>query len=131
MAWDKLLETGIPQIDMQHKELFRQVDSLLDIKNQNRFQETLSFLERYVVRHFGDEQRMQAESKYPKAAAHKTLHDNFVRTFGGLKEKFAREGHTATNNIELHKTTMSWLKDHILVQDKDFAEHYKTHTPGR
>jgi len=35
MLWKSSLETGIPQIDAQHKELFRQIDILMDRSNAN------------------------------------------------------------------------------------------------
>lgn len=127
LTWTPSLETGIPLIDQQHKELIKHVDVLLDLNNKNRFNETLSFLDGYIARHFGDEYRMQVESKYPKAATHKGYHDKFTTTFKELKNRFEEKGETATNNIELHKTVVGWLKDHIMIHDKEFAEYYKNH----
>lgn len=43
MLWNSGLETGIPAIDEQHKELFRQVDILLDNGNKDRVPDTLNF----------------------------------------------------------------------------------------
>ncbi|MDR3332505.1 MAG: bacteriohemerythrin [Synergistaceae bacterium] len=126
MLWSKNLETGIDMIDEQHKELFRQIDILLDIKNENRIEATLDFLGKYIVKHFTDEQNMHAQAKYPKAAAHKEYHDNYVQTFRKLKEKYIKEGPTVTNNMEVNKTVVGWLKDHILVHDKEFAQFYKS-----
>ena len=126
ITWNQSLETGIPLIDFQHKELVKQVNTLFDPGNMNRFQETLDFLEKYVVKHFSDEQKMQTDSRYPKAAAHKSYHDAFVVTFKKLKSDYEKKGGTASNNIELTRTAADWLKNHILVHDKDFAEYYKT-----
>ncbi|MDR1579872.1 MAG: hypothetical protein LBS35_05905, partial [Synergistaceae bacterium] len=62
MLWSKTLETGIPNIDEQHKELFNQVDILIDGKNANRHKDVLDYLETYIAKHFADEQKMHAES---------------------------------------------------------------------
>jgi hemerythrin len=126
MQWTKQLETGIPSIDEQHKELFRQIDILLDAKNKDRIAETLNFLGDYVKKHFGDEQVMHAKSKYPKATAHKQYHDAFIVTFKTLKDTYNREGPTLANRMAVDKTLIGWLREHILVQDKDFATFYKT-----
>ncbi|MDR0882851.1 MAG: bacteriohemerythrin [Candidatus Adiutrix sp.] len=125
MLWTATLETGIPKIDEQHKELFRQVDVLMDAKNQNRLQETLDFLGQYVVKHFGDEQVMHASSNYPKAAAHKQMHTAFIATFKELKQKFESSGHNLTMVMEINKVVVGWLKDHIMRHDKEFAAYYK------
>ncbi|MDR1875482.1 MAG: hemerythrin family protein [Synergistaceae bacterium] len=126
MLWNKSLETGIALIDTQHKELFRQIDDLLDAGKGNRFGETLNFLEKYIVKHFTDEQKMHVTSKYPKAAKHKEYHDNYVTVFSKLKEKYAKEGPTLENRIAINKTVVGWLKSHILVHDREFAEYYKS-----
>ena len=124
--WDQSLETGIPLVDSQHKELFKQVNSLFALENKNRFRETLDFLEKYIVKHFGDEQKLHNDSKYPKAAAHKNYHDGFTTTFGKLKTDYEKKGDNAVSNIELLNTAANWLKSHIMIHDKEFAEYYKT-----
>ncbi|MDR3354266.1 MAG: hemerythrin family protein [Synergistaceae bacterium] len=128
MLWTKNLETGIPTIDEQHKELFRQIDALLAVSGANKEKqvtEALNFLDRYIVKHFTDEQNMHLQSKYPKAVAHRTYHDNYVTTFRQLKEKYIKEGPTVANNMAVNKSVVGWLKEHILIHDKEFAEFYK------
>jgi hemerythrin len=128
MLWTKNLETGIPTIDEQHKELFRQIDSLLAVSGadkEKQVAEALNFLDKYIVKHFGDEQKMHAQEKYPKAAAHKTYHDNYVKTFQQLKEQYIKEGPTVANNMAVNKSVVGWLKEHILVHDKEFADFCK------
>jgi hemerythrin len=126
MLWIKSLETGIEKIDEQHKELFRQIDMLLDQANSNRHREVIDFLGGYIVKHFSDEQKMHENSKYPKAALHRKYHEDYVAVFHKLKEKYIKEGSTPANNIEINKTVVGWLKDHILIHDKEFAAFYKT-----
>jgi hemerythrin len=126
MLWSKSLETGIPNIDAQHQELFRQVDILLDGKNANRHKEVLDYLGKYIVKHFSDEQKMHADSKYPKAVEHKKYHDEYVKVFAQLKDKYIKEGPTPSNNMEINRSVVGWLKDHIMVRDKEFATYYKS-----
>jgi hemerythrin len=125
MLWTKSLETGITKIDEQHKELFKRIDALMDAGNKDRFKETIEFLGEYIVIHFTDEQKMHLESKYPKAAVHKRYHDSYVGEFRKLKEKFLKEGHTLAMSQEINKHVIGWLKDHIMVHDKEFAAFYK------
>jgi hemerythrin len=123
MLWDKSLETGIATIDEQHRELFRQIDNLLDAGRENRFGETLDFLGKYIVKHFTDEQKMHTTSKYPRAAEHKKFHDDYVTLFADLKNRYVKEGPTLTNKMAINKNVVGWLKNHILVHDKAFAAY--------
>jgi hemerythrin len=126
MLWNKNLETGIPAIDEQHKELFRQVDILLDNSKQDRVPQTLKFLGDYVKKHFNDEQVLHIRAKYPKAEAHRKMHVDFVSAYVQMLKEYETAG---TNNLstllKINKTVVDWLKNHIMVQDKDFATYYK------
>ena len=126
MLWMKALETGIEKIDEQHKMLFEQVDLLLDKSNENRHKEIISFLDGYIAKHFADEQRMHKETKYPNADAHKKMHDDYIVVFHKLKDKYIKEGATIANSMEINKTVVRWLKDHIMVHDKEYATYCKS-----
>lgn len=66
MSWNKDLESEDPLVNEQHKELFRRIDDLneatvnyqpsynLDKFSKLKIEETLNFLEDYVVIHFRD-----------------------------------------------------------------------------
>ncbi len=127
MLWSKNLETGMPKIDEQHKELFRQVDILMDRGNEKRIPQTLEFLAGYVVRHFTDEQVLHVASRYPKALAHKQLHVDFVKKFKDLKKRYESEsgGNKLQLIMEINNVVIGWLKEHIMVHDKEFAAYYK------
>ncbi|MDR3321320.1 MAG: bacteriohemerythrin [Synergistaceae bacterium] len=125
MLWSKTLETGIGKIDEQHKELFKRIDSLLDSGNKDRLKETIEFLDSYIVEHFNDEQRMHGSAKYPKAALHKGYHDSYVVEFRKLKQQFLKEGHTLTMSQAINKNVVGWLKEHIMIHDKEFATFYR------
>ena len=127
MMWNDKLETGIPKIDEQHKELFRQVAILLDKTTADRIPETLKFLGDYVVKHFIDEQGLQASVNYPKAEEHKKLHAAFTARFGELKKKFEDSGGNLKFEAvtEINRVAVAWLKEHIMIHDREFAAYYK------
>jgi len=126
MLWVKSLETGITKIDEQHKKLFEQVDLLLDKSNSNRHKDIIIFLDNYIEKHFTDEQQMHRETKYPNADAHKKMHDDFIIVFHKIKDKFLKEGANIANNMEINKTVVRWMKDHIIVHDKEYAVYCKS-----
>jgi hemerythrin len=133
MLWNDSLKIGLPKIDEQHQELFRQVEMLMDRTKADRISTTISFLGDYVVKHFIAEQALQASVSYPKAESHKKLHDDFTSRFRLLKKKFedSIENRRFEVVTEINRTAISWLKEHILIQDKDFADYYKNfHRPS-
>ena len=126
LKWDKSLETGIMVTDEQHRALFKQVNTLFDDRKSGRVPETLAFIEEYVMMHFGTEEMMQKISKYPKAAAHKEMHENFAVAFAGLKKEY--EESDADDMLILMKITkelVDWLNNHVKGADKEFGEYFK------
>ena len=125
MLWNKSLETGIAKIDEQHKELFRAVDILVDRTQGDRVEKTLQFLKGYVAKHFSDEEIMHRINNYPKAADHKQLHIAFTKTFQKLFDDYNKApGSKLLVVMNINKAVIGWLKDHIMVHDKEFATFY-------
>jgi hemerythrin len=124
MLWTKSLETGVPKIDEQHKELFRQADILIDKTQADRVESTLTFLKGYVSKHFTDEEILHRKSSYPKAESHKKLHIEFTKTLKGLYDQYQTSGNKLTLVLTINSAVIGWLKDHIMQHDKEFATYY-------
>ncbi|MCD8351992.1 MAG: hemerythrin family protein [Planctomycetaceae bacterium] len=123
-AWSDAMLCGIPVIDAQHQELFHQIDILRDRRNKDRISGVLRFLADYVIKHFNDEESLHLKSRYPQAAEHRKLHENFIKTFQALKAKCdSSEGELSTI-LELNKVVYEWLREHVLKIDKQFATYY-------
>ncbi len=77
------LMTGNSLIDAEHKQLFDAINDLMDACAQGvgreKIMSTTQFLNSYVNKHFGDEEKLQVQSKYPGYAAHKQFHDGYKR----------------------------------------------------
>ena len=128
VLWNKNLETGIPALDDQHKELFRQVGVLFDNTNAgaDRVSQTLEFLEKYVEKHFDDEQQLHLKSQYPNRELHKKMHVDFVTAFKKMQQEYDADGAKLPVLLKINKTVADWLKNHIMVHDKEFATYYKS-----
>jgi hemerythrin len=126
MLWNKNLETGVPTIDVQHKELFRQIDILSDNSNKDRFPQTVKFLGEYVKKHFFDEQMLHVKATYPKAEQHKKMHVDFAAAFDKMRKEYEEDSANLTILHKINKTVFEWLKSHIMVHDKEFAAFYNS-----
>jgi len=130
ITWDTNLETGDPEIDGQHRELFHRLDRLLAASREKRSREevaqTLTFLGDYVVQHFAAEERMMVLADYPDLEAHRAEHAHFVQEFGVLYREFKAEGPTTLFIIRVGNRVTGWLREHIYRTDRSLVDHLKT-----
>lgn len=127
--WNIELETGVDEIDTQHKQLFEQVNLLMQSMAEHNkgiaIEQTLSFLKQYIQEHFTAEEKLQEQSKYPGLLSHKQSHLEFVYNFQNLIQKFTKDGITPDLSLELSQTVNLWLVEHIGMEDKNFADYLK------
>lgn len=129
IQWRESYAIGIKEIDDEHKQLFDAIDKLFTACSQGKGKEevgnTLEFLEDYTKVHFSDEQQIHAKYNYPERLSHKAVHDNFLKTFTGLKKQFDEEGASVLFVSTVNKTVLDWLIKHIGSLDKAFAAFVK------
>ena len=117
VSWSESLSTGSAAIDQQHRQLFAQVESLEKAMKQGKGRQQivsiLSFLERYVIQHFKEEESVMELQVCPAAAANKAAHRDFLARFGGLKERLENSGTSPSLAIEAYDFLCQWLVTHI------------------
>jgi len=132
LKWSNEFSIGNNLIDSQHKKLFMLVNSLTRLNEKNStaadMTRTLDFILKYAVRHFKDEEALQAMYDYPDYNAHKKTHDDFTQTAIMLRDEhnksFSYEKFKNLKNI-LH----DWVKQHVMVDDKKIGEFIKGRVP--
>ena len=124
------LLTGYQLIDNQHKQLFEAVNRLMDAcskgKGRDQIQETVNFLGDYVMKHFGDEERLQTRSNYPGYTSHKQFHDGYRRQLAEVAQLLVQEGPTVKSLGELNRI-VAILITHIRTEDKRMAKFVQEH----
>ena len=117
--WSEKLSTGIIWQDMQHKELVTKLNELYEaiIKKHDTttIKETIKFLDKYVIDHFGTEEKYMTEYDFPEAEEHIKEHHNFIKDYDLLKDYYE-------NPTELSATVLcfdlnQWLATHIRETD--------------
>lgn len=129
-TWTKDLETGNAQIDREHQELIRALNDLFAAcsvgNGRSELSRTLDFLEQYTRTHFQHEETLQIQSRYPDYAAHKKLHEGFVKTVSQLSAKLKAEGPTIQLVGEINQQLGNWLVNHIKKEDVKVARHIQS-----
>ncbi|MDR0434001.1 MAG: bacteriohemerythrin [Gracilibacteraceae bacterium] len=134
LAWSADLETGHPQIDAQHKQLFRLTSALVDAcaKGQSTavLGEALNFLAAYTIQHFADEEKLQKQYAFPGYALHKKAHDNFKATVTTLIAE-SQAGESAEElSDKVFSVIVRWLVRHIKGEDAKIADHIRAVSAG-
>jgi len=122
IAWSPDLAIGVPEIDVQHQEIFVRVAALVAAvdggKSTEELAGTLAFLVSYVQEHFGSEEGLMLVYAYPLATDHRDQHRAFMRTVGMLRHRFELEGPSKGLREELETFLAGWLRDHIGGSDR-------------
>ena len=121
--WTKDLETGNVTIDSEHKELIREINTLLDAcakgKGRSEIKKTLDFLSDYVSRHFAHEEKEMQAKGYDSYDSHKAEHEKLVAVCADLQKKFHAGSAEVTD--EVGQMVKGWLDHHIPTFDKAYA----------
>jgi hemerythrin len=125
--WNPAWNTGVAEIDDQHRELFRRMGDLALSLTQGRQKtetgKVLIYLRQYVGFHFDTEEALMLRLSYPGLDQHKLLHDEMRVNVGALVEAYLAEGNSVPGN--LMDFLVTWLLDHIDRHDKALATFLK------
>ena len=119
--WTKDLDTGIPDIDRQHRQIVNYINSLVDNRQSGERQvieEVLSELIEYTVSHFGFEESLMEQAQYSYLTPHIRIHRLFEKRVREYAERFVR-GEEVTD--ELIEMLNRWLITHIRAEDMDYT----------
>ncbi len=125
--WDKEYSVGVELIDNQHKELFNRANQLFDAmkvgKGKEEILETLKFLEKYVITHFAAEEEYMKKIKYKGFDVQHAQHEEFKKELTELKKAYETKGLAVNVVIATQKKIYDWLRNHIIVLDKQIGQN--------
>jgi len=123
--WKEELSVGHPDIDSQHKMLFRYADELhtamLAGKGKDIVGQTLSDLIAYTKRHFAAEEKLMQTHHYPGYPPHKAEHDALTQKVVKLQQDFL-SGRVALTGA-IMQFLSDWLNHHIGEIDKKVGRY--------
>lgn len=115
---------GIDDIDSQHYALFETIDNLdVSVANGDCWlvvHTTMAELERRVKEHFSVEESLMRICHYPHVQQHIDEHAVFADTVQQMKQQ------SLTEDIprEASQFLRDWLTQHLLTEDRKYAEHF-------
>jgi hemerythrin-like metal-binding protein len=130
---DAVLETGIAEIDEQHRELFRCVARVRDAAfsaDDSELDRTIAFLREYVDFHFRAEERFMEAQRFPDLARHKAEHVSLFEVVVEIEKDHHRQGGGTESLARVERFLSDWLRTHIGVTDQAMARFVRRARPG-
>lgn len=115
-SWSSSIETGIPEIDAQHKALFELASSFRHHGDEIRIMKSLAILCDYAKVHLKDEEELLAKIGYPDIEAHRQAHGEFRRLLRELLND-ARSISLEQIAMRVEQLINHWFFNHILHVD--------------
>lgn len=131
--WSDSYNVGVEEIDSQHKELVRLLNSLhVSIREHHgsaTSREILNQLVDYTRTHFMVEESLMRVACYPEFNAHHKQHETLIQQIRELQDKL--DSGIASISFELLHFLKRWLMQHINGDDKQFGAFFLqlSHSP--
>lgn len=125
IVWLDNYNTGIDEIDIQHRQIVGYLNQLFEAKkarNAQLINEVIDGMIDYTMSHFTFEEVLMEQAEYPFARAHKSVHDTFVKRVERFRERFL-----AGEDIseEFFSVLKRWLVNHIQRDDAAYVRAVK------
>lgn len=121
LVWKPEFETGVAQIDADHRELIKGLNHLETALQSGEGSKTISkvlaFLEAYANQHFSREEACMYRLQCPSAIANKSAHQQFRETFARARERLASPTGGALVAAQVHREMCEWITNHICKID--------------
>lgn len=125
IVWDVTMSTGVAKIDQQHQELISKLNGLLEAMRKGRGKDEIgkliAYLGEYVVKHFSDEEAEMERVKCPAATANRIAHQQFVKRFTEIRNRFDKDGVSPKLIIDVQQALLDWFVAHIRSIDTKLA----------
>lgn len=118
--WNDSLDTGIAELDAQHRTLADHINSLYiarQVGDEKQVGEVLTALAEYTVKHFSFEEQLMAEADYTYLRAHQRIHQLFINRIMEYRNRF-ENGESVTD--DLLNLLKNWLANHIEQEDRGY-----------
>jgi hemerythrin len=126
LTWDPALETGVSEIDEQHRLLFRKAGAVLEAvaagQGALEVKRTLQFLADYAALHFETEERYMRAAGFPDADAHADIHQRMIRRLTEVASEFHARGASPSLVADVEALVRGWLTMHIAEKDRAVAD---------
>ena len=132
IEWTNAFETGLSEIDAQHRQLFGLLNNLIDLEDLEVssivLEKTVDDLVEYAATHFQTEERLFEMCGYPNANAHIAEHSAFVGKLVDIRDQLMAEDSKVAGDVI--RFLSRWLVNHVKVSDRAYIATFKANGVG-
>ncbi len=134
ITWDENMAVHIEEIDNQHKEFVKILNTLFDAmkvaKGSEVLEDVINKVIDYAKHHFAVEERYFDQFGYSDSDLHKKEHQNFFEQIDEFKRALDEGHHLRYKNdtplsVDVWKLLKHWLLNHIMDFDKKYAPLFR------
>lgn len=118
IEWRKEFETGVPDVDHEHRELVNLINRLhqemVAGADKARLSDFLGEVFARIAAHFALEESIMRKHRYDEYAAHKAEHEALLDEIRDIMDA-AHEG--ANSSVALSRTVRDWFINHFKSKD--------------
>jgi hemerythrin len=118
IVWNPTFETGIPEIDYEHKvfvSIIQRLENALQAKTKTQVINTIEELLKYADFHFTSEENIMIREEYPDYHWHKRIHERLIIE---LRDKIHIMKYEFIDFELLLQFLIAWFKGHTTEEDK-------------
>ena len=123
--WSEQYSVGDAEIDGQHQNLLGFLNKYYEAMNEGKGRDIMDAIfaemKAYALYHFQSEEQRMEEARYPDLDRHKKIHAAFVNKVLEFEKK--KEAGDLLVSVNLAKFLSTWLREHILGDDKKYAPY--------
>jgi hemerythrin-like metal-binding protein len=123
LFWTKQLETGIAEIDFQHKELIDVLNAIHDNLQEHKedgIPQLVGQFKQLVLKHFEYEEQLMQRIEFPGFEAHKEEHKILYAKVKEFETNLLRY-----SSLGIVRFLTDWLKHHVAEADGDYLAYAK------
>lgn len=127
LAWVPELDTGIDEIDRQHRRIVDYINKLYELRespDREALGDVIGEMVDYTLSHFVFEETLIENAGYMFAGPHKKVHELFTRRVSEMQTRFDAGEDVAA---ELHGMLSRWLFNHIRNEDHGYVDSAKAY----
>jgi hemerythrin len=134
IAWAEVLETGVPELDADHRALIDQCNTLTNLMESGaawaKVVDSARELAQGCTEHFRAEEALLDETEFPRREQHKAQHRQIERRFNELVAFLATGDGSRAEHRKAARAVRATLVDILFRHDLDYKSHLQ-HIAGR
>ncbi|TKB10670.1 bacteriohemerythrin [Desulforhopalus sp. IMCC35007] len=127
LIWKQSYNTGIHEIDIQHRQLLdyvNQLDTARKLNSRTKVKNVIEGMADYTLSHFAFEEALMEQANYPFTGPHRHIHKTLIARVVTFSERF-KAGEDIAD--EFHALLRRWLINHIQRDDAAYVKPVRAH----